>query len=191
MKSIETEFDGRLFRSRIEARWAVFFHEAGIRYLYEHEGYVLPDGKRYLPDFYLPDMNLFAEIKPFAPTKLEEHKLSGLVESTGIRGTFLSNIPEPFATTLPEGEEYLSPIFEMYEGALITDWPYYFCECSTCGGIGFEFDGRSDRMPCKTNNGCQRSTHGDKGYNASSKKLVAAYNSARKARFEFLKAGVE
>ena len=50
-KAIETEYNGYRFRSRLEARWAVFFDALGIDYEYEPEGYELPSGKRYLPDF--------------------------------------------------------------------------------------------------------------------------------------------
>lgn len=51
IKAIETEYDGHLFRSRLEARWAVFFNALGVKYEYEPEGFELPSGKRYLPDF--------------------------------------------------------------------------------------------------------------------------------------------
>jgi hypothetical protein len=51
---IETHYNGYRFRSRLEARWAVFFDRAGFEYRYEAEGYRLPSGL-YLPDFYLPD----------------------------------------------------------------------------------------------------------------------------------------
>ena len=63
IKAIETSYNGYRFRSRLEARWAVFFDKAGIRYFYEHEGYDLGD-EYYLPDFYLPDFDLFVEVKP-------------------------------------------------------------------------------------------------------------------------------
>lgn len=59
----ETLYNGYRFRSRLEARWAVFFDAAGIEYQYEPEGYVLEDGRSYLPDFYLPYFHLFVEIK--------------------------------------------------------------------------------------------------------------------------------
>jgi hypothetical protein len=72
--AIETVFDGYRFRSRLEARWAVFFKTAGIRYIYEPECFRLPtDGELYLPDFYLPDVNMrttedmggiYVEVKP-------------------------------------------------------------------------------------------------------------------------------
>lgn len=51
MKAIETMYSGYRFRSRLEARWAVFFDALGIRYEYEPEGFVLDDGTWYLPDF--------------------------------------------------------------------------------------------------------------------------------------------
>ena len=51
IKHIETVYNGYRFRSRLEARWAVFFDAMGIKYEYEPEGYILKDGSRYLPDF--------------------------------------------------------------------------------------------------------------------------------------------
>lgn len=64
IKAIETEYNGYRFRSRLEARWAVFFDAAGIEYQYEPEGFELSCGW-YLPDFYLPDFEIYVEIKPF------------------------------------------------------------------------------------------------------------------------------
>lgn len=52
MKAIETAYKGFRFRSRLEARWAVFFDALGLRWEYEREGYELPSG-RYLPDFFV------------------------------------------------------------------------------------------------------------------------------------------
>lgn len=64
IKPIETIYNGYRFRSRLEARWAVFLDKAGITYEYEPEGFYLPNGIRYLPDFYLPWFKAFVEIKP-------------------------------------------------------------------------------------------------------------------------------
>ena len=61
---IETEYAGYRFRSRLEARWALYFDLCGIPWQYEVEGYTLSDGQRYLPDFWLPDHNQFVEVKP-------------------------------------------------------------------------------------------------------------------------------
>jgi hypothetical protein len=51
IKPIETIYNGYKFRSRLEARWAVFFDALGVEYEYEPEGFVLPSGTYYLPDF--------------------------------------------------------------------------------------------------------------------------------------------
>lgn len=51
IKAIETKYNGYKFRSRLEAKWAVFFDELGVEYEYEPEGFNLPSGRRYLPDF--------------------------------------------------------------------------------------------------------------------------------------------
>lgn len=63
-KAIETAYKGYRFRSRLEARWAVFFDAMGIEWEYEKEGYDLGEAGRYLPDFWLPELRLWAEIKP-------------------------------------------------------------------------------------------------------------------------------
>lgn len=64
IKPIETKYNGYRFRSRLEARWAVFFDSMEIAYEYELQGFDLGQGRRYLPDFYLPDFGLHVEIKP-------------------------------------------------------------------------------------------------------------------------------
>ena len=66
IKAIETEYNGYKFRSRLEARWAVFFDAGGIEYVYETEGYEI-DGEKYLPDFYLPKLEAHIEVKGKRP----------------------------------------------------------------------------------------------------------------------------
>jgi hypothetical protein len=68
LKPIETFFKGYHFRSRLEARWAVFFEEIGFDWTYEPEGFELPSGAWYLPDFLIKNnkhcYDYFYEIKP-------------------------------------------------------------------------------------------------------------------------------
>lgn len=64
MKAITTIYNGYKFRSRLEARWAVFFKYLHLDYDYEVEGFKLENGLFYLPDFYIPSMDLYIEIKP-------------------------------------------------------------------------------------------------------------------------------
>lgn len=76
MKAIETVYNGYRFRSRLEARWAVFFDALGIEYQYELEGFELGNGIKYLPDFRVKS-NFFTgwiEIKPQFPNEIEIEK---------------------------------------------------------------------------------------------------------------------
>jgi len=63
IKAINTLYKGNYFRSRTEARWAVYFDTLGVRWEYEKEGYSLGDGIHYLPDFWFPDDNMYGEVK--------------------------------------------------------------------------------------------------------------------------------
>jgi hypothetical protein len=62
LTAIETMYRDVRFRSRQEARWAVLFDELNIAWRYEIEGYKLPT-HWYLPDFWLPELRCFAEVK--------------------------------------------------------------------------------------------------------------------------------
>lgn len=64
IKAIETIYNGYRFRSRLEAKWAVFFDAIKWPYEYEPEGFTW-SGQRYLPDFRC-DLHLptYFEIKP-------------------------------------------------------------------------------------------------------------------------------
>lgn len=93
IKAIETLYEGYRFRSRLEARWAVFFDALGIKYLYELEGFNLDD-IWYLPDFYLPQVKMWAEVKPTDLTKDEYWKCKKLVEQTDEECLLLIGIPE-------------------------------------------------------------------------------------------------
>lgn len=74
IQAIETRYAGCRFRSRLEARWAVFFDHLGIRWEYEPQGFHLthrltlePVTFTYLPDFFLPELQLWAEVKGSLP----------------------------------------------------------------------------------------------------------------------------
>ena len=78
MKAIETLYNGYRFRSRLEARWAVFFDAINIQYEYEPEGYLLSDGTKYLPDFYLPESDTFFEVKGIM-NDIDLHKITQFI----------------------------------------------------------------------------------------------------------------
>ena len=82
IKPIETEYNEYRFRSRAEARWAVFFDACGVKYMYEPEGLKLSDGTMYLPDFYLPESKTYFEVKGLM-SDVDMHKITQLQKDLG------------------------------------------------------------------------------------------------------------
>lgn len=60
---LPTKYLGIKYRSRLEARWAVFLTHLDVDFEYEPQGYLLKNGDCYLPDFYLTDLKCWIEIK--------------------------------------------------------------------------------------------------------------------------------
>ncbi len=147
IRAIETEYRGYRFRSRLEARWAVFMDTVGVQYRYEPEGFDL-GGVWYLPDFWLPDLKTFLEIKP---TELEQHdpahaKAEGLATGSGFRVIMLCGEPWP----------------EQYEGFYFGDYwdyDYQWCQCVRCLAINLQFSGAANRN-CE----CVAGDGGDSGH---------------------------
>lgn len=82
IKVIETQYKGYRFRSRLEARWAVFFDALGVAWEYEKEGYDLGVVGYYLPDFWLPQQKCWVEIKPDELSRTETDKALALAKMT-------------------------------------------------------------------------------------------------------------
>ena len=94
IKAIDTEYKGYRFRSRLEARWAVYFDSLNIKWEYEVEGFKFKDGTKYLPDFWLPKMNMWAEVKAKELNEEEERKVKNLVKNTHKNCLLLIGTPE-------------------------------------------------------------------------------------------------
>jgi hypothetical protein len=94
IKAKETRYNGYRFRSRLEARWAVFFDTLHIKYEYEKEGYELGEAGSYLPDFWLPQVQMWGEVKAVEPTEQENMKMIALVRLTGFGCLRLIGTPE-------------------------------------------------------------------------------------------------
>lgn len=98
MLPIETNYNGILFRSRLEARWAMFFDLLHIRWNYEPEGFTNGNDS-YLPDFVLYNVSLrgrdnnplYIEIKPesFKEYRYKEWFTKNLVLFNGTPREFL------------------------------------------------------------------------------------------------------
>jgi hypothetical protein len=147
IKAIETTYKGYRFRSRLEARWAVFFDTMGIEWKYEDQGYekeIFSNGKtetlRYPPDFFLPNRygtGVFVEVKGDKQALVKEQRKytdlldfgsvlpyfddsgdSGMHEPT--RGLILLG-DTPLAT---KGKTFFHPIVQHHKG-LVRKWVYF------------------------------------------------------------------
>lgn len=145
---LPTDYAGVRFRSRLEARWAVFFDALGVRWEYEHECFDLPSG-RYLPDFLLPDISsarfgevhegCWFEVKPPGAKCDDRHGDLAVA----------SRIPVFVSCGLPK---FAGHRIDCHSGFVAyfpdggSDCYYYFCVCNVCGKIGVEWDGRAERI---------------------------------------------
>lgn len=203
---IPTVYNGIQYRSRLEARWAVFFDTLNLQFDYEPEGFDFGDVK-YLPDFWFPDLGFYVEIKPDEPTEAEFRKAQLLQDATG-KSVYV--FYRSFVS-VPEHSGNLWDTTWIPPACHDADHDYFWCECPQCGRLGIEYEGRSDRLPCKRcgvcswyarnrhehfdsfdvhlsecpkpEGGCLRSLHGDRGHTLDSPRLLMAYRAARSARF--------
>jgi hypothetical protein len=205
LKAIETHYNGFRFRSRLEARWAVFLDSLKIEYTYEPEGYFLHDDSKYLPDFFLLNVRggMWIEIKPLGiDISASLKKLEMLCTITDHPGLLVAGDPmgnvhiaegdntlwenDGWTIVLKEGDEY--------QGC---DAPYIFCICPWCGKIGVEYDGRGarvcgyrahfdteeDALAAIRHLGHHRAD--DKCYTGNHPLIYRAAEKARQARFEY------
>lgn len=174
IKAIETKYKGYRFRSRLEARWAVFFDELGLPWEYEKEGFNY-NGIYYLPDFYFPTLKIWAEVKPEKFTKEEFIKVAALEGG----GLVLDGYPECrnfiFAGlkcccvecgSCPEEEGYNAYCYDCY---LNWEWKDYVWSIDLVGSAY---------------KGSVWFSWGNRGYINE-----RAVNAARSARFEFGESG--
>ncbi len=171
MKAIETSYDGYLFRSRLEARWAIFFNKLGIKYEYEKEGYDLGNSIKYLPDFWLlnvclrntNELGIWLEIKGRRPTYDESVACFAL-------GKFTKQ-PVLLAIGLPNEE-----IFQEYPP---WETDMFFYKCYGCGSMKIVSTG-SNSFYCPKCNENFDSQHPD---------ICYAMEASKYARFEHGQSG--
>lgn len=196
IQPIQTTYAGCRFRSRLEARWAVFFDHLGIEWRYEPEGFLVgTDNRPYLPDFWLPVQKIWLEVK-------------GTSDSDGIDLWYdFCEIADPSAIATAEHEgrktrpladdmqgtcllaygdipQSAAPQWAPHHDSMLTynDSYYLWCRCDRCGLIGAQYDGRIERLSCRCHfkgdaPGIDIRNYGDRA-------LTSAFTAARSARFE-------
>lgn len=85
--------NGYRLRSYTELLWARVLGAADIFYLYEPDLIRVDDGF-YLPDFWLPNVGIYVEVKGDWPTQEEIKKADAVMERTGREVFFLCGKPE-------------------------------------------------------------------------------------------------
>jgi len=190
IKAIETAYRGYKFRSRLEARWAIFFDTLHLKWVYEEEGFDFIDTPvvycgdeilytgYYLPDFYFPDLNYYVEIKGSTATQQEMYKcaaLSHIKDCTVF--IFDSGMFLPGST----GFDFDAPYSSRFQKGEFSDYPMMWMKCDKCGKIDIAFDGwvhYSTQCRCYDDNN-RKKTGGSNHID-----ICSAYVKALSARFE-------
>ena len=178
IRAIETVYAGYRFRSRLEARWAVFFDALGIEYDYEPEGFDLGEAGWYLPDFFLNSVyirghsiGVWFEVKGVEPTNIEKQKATSLGRE--LKQGVVIACGDQSAGPDPHGRS------EMFQF-----WPFWdncmeFMKCEGCGLLKTEY-AESNYAYCPKCGGNANNEHPD---------IVHAALAAKQARFEHMQVG--
>ena len=135
-RTIPTLYKGYNFRTRLEARWAVFFDHLGVQWDYESEGYTLGNGLRYLPDFWLPNNNMWVDVKPGPADAMALEKARRLFAKSKYPLFLANGMPDNQGTRVSTSESHvnfrnmLSPSQQSgFESALFEARGARFGEC--------------------------------------------------------------
>ncbi|MGI5274705.1 hypothetical protein ACQEUU_37110 [Nonomuraea sp. CA-218870] len=190
IKPIETHYAGCRFRSRLEARWAVFFDKLGIAWEYEPQGFMI-DAVLYLPDFYLPEQKLWIEVKGADPAKSDPegyerwYAFAEKIVHFGDRAALFSG-SIPTAHSLERLVD--NPGNRGLKIEVFGDEGYEWCVCSSGRHFDIQHGGRNERIEC----GCPGFVQGGRwlpGTDRYEPVIEEAYRAARSARFEHGESG--
>lgn len=181
IKAIDTVYKGYRFRSRLEARWAVFFDTCGFKWVYEPQGYEI-NGVKYLPDFQLYDVDrrFWAEEEKQKPFFVE---VKG--EMDGVSRRKIDNFSRFFPVYVVSNIPYALSLYDYLDTIYDTwynDKDYMLYSFAT-------IDGDSYPAALFVNNQGQPAIAGPDHYddlrNMNVKKTLQALRAARSKRFEW------
>lgn len=133
---IPTTYNNIQFRSRLEARWAVFFDRCGWKWSYEPV-----DLNGYIPDFILhfPAQDLLVEVKPNAPSDdLESH--IDKIHRSGWRSAAVIvcatwDQESAFSIRIGSAASFIEEFGENNEKLVYGDWgDALLVDCASCRG---------------------------------------------------------
>lgn len=146
MKAIETRYKGYRFRSRLEARWAVFFDALDVKWEYEPEGFELGFNDRYLPDFRLALCNdeqgnprqEFIEIKPATPRPEEIRRIEKICCAHKCLGLLLYGSPGSHGVVriFPREKSAIDDGYDVNNGHIAFhawSWRFFPCDRDVVG----------------------------------------------------------
>jgi len=179
IKAIETRYKGYRFRSRLEARWAVFFDALGLEWEYEKEGVVLPTDGPYLPDFWVQSWTCFVEVKP----RIDEHDGLGLAVAIGGQLTDMSGFPSITLAGDVWPEKHRAILICPNREAV--DNYNSFADCRKCNGVWLAESTNGDIGGCSSLGKCCSTEKWPMlPHDRPDSAVGRAYRSARSARFE-------
>lgn len=197
IQAIETEYKGYRMRSRLEARWAVFFDAMKIEWKYETGGFQAEvedeDGTvevvRYLPDFFLPKTKTWVEVKGSDELLAADvSKMESVIESSSPGDDLyaglliLGEVPDPGEFGL-----HLHRIVRNTPGGLDFGWAFFYpgwvevLKCSRL--VTFYFPCCASEFPDWTTQTIYM------GSKRGWREVQEAHRAARSARFEFGQSG--
>jgi hypothetical protein len=181
IKTIETVYNGYRFRSRLEARWAVFYDALGIKYEYEPNGFDLGKAGWYLPDFWLPDYNYWIEVKPDEP-RIESDDFRKIAALATILNQdvyiAIGQVWMPYNGDPYSGGDIANYHRPIHPGGSMASHSWWI-ECQVCSGLSIAVFGWYWYGQCH-----QRDKQTLISHWSDTPRLLRAYTIARQARFE-------
>ncbi len=140
LKAIPTTYHGIEFRSKLEAKYAQAFDRLGIAWEYEGHGFRFDDGTCYCPDFYMPEIDTYFEVK-------------GVLSDDSMRKVvLLAKEQKRVVVGPPDGDAEIFVGYPPGEFVNDDDKGYYVddaipSKCSQCGRVYFREKDMSWRCP--------------------------------------------
>ncbi len=178
VQTVAAVYKGYRFRSRLEARWAIFFEALGVPYECNPEGFLTSDGLRYEPSFWLPVQECWVDADRCVGHALP-HTAASAVAAETCSPIYIFCAPiRPLSNGWPaRNGTILAPapfaIRQHVDGGCSA--PYVWSRCPVCDKLDLQHWGKGDGKCCLGNE--------HEGMNGRG--LPQAYLKASRAHFSY------